>query len=127
MKAIIIAFTFLFGILSFAPNMQGGQFFKLSEVAEHYKSHQGSEEQFVSFLDFVKDHYFKNHDTKDNERNLPFKSTVASAFVLVIHQLELEPFHEYLLMVNEEKNFFGEPNSFLQQKSFSIWNPPRVV
>lgn len=127
MKATIIAFTFLFGILSFAPNMQGGQFFKLSEVVEHYESHQDSKEQFQSFLDFVKDHYFTNHDTKDNERNLPFKSTVASAFVLVIHQVKLEPIHEYLFIVNEEKNFFGEPTSFVQQKSFSIWNPPRVA
>ncbi len=127
MKATIIAFTFLFGILSFAPNMQGGQFFKLSEVVEHYKAHQDSDEQFKSFMDFVKDHYFTNHDTKDNERHLPFKSSVASAFVLVIHQVKLEPIHEYLFIVNEEKNFFGEPTAFVQQKLFSIWNPPRVA
>jgi hypothetical protein len=127
MKATIIAFTFLFGILSFAPNMQGGQFFKLSEIVEHYESHQDSDEHFQSFIDFVKEHYFTNHNTKDNERNLPFKSTVASAFVLVIHQVKLEPIHEHLFIINEEKNFFGEPTSFVQQKSFSIWNPPRVA
>lgn len=127
MKPTIIAFTFLFGILSLAPNMQGGQFFKLSKVVEHYKSHQDSEEQFQSFLDFVKDHYFKNHDSKDNECNLPFKSTMASTFVLVIHQVKIEPIHEYLLIVKEEKSFFGEPNSFVQQKSLYIWNPPRVA
>jgi len=127
MKATIIAFTFLFGILSFAPNMQGGQFFKLSELVNHYEAHQDSDEHFQSFIDFVKEHYFTNHNTKDNERNLPFKSTVASAFVLVIHQVKLEPIHEYLFIVNEEKNFFGEPTSFVQQKSFSIWNPPRVA
>jgi hypothetical protein len=127
MRITIIAFTFLFGILSFAPNMQGGQFFKLSELVNHYETHQDGEEHFQSFLEFVKDHYFSNHHTKDNERNLPFKSTVASAFVLVIHQVKLEPIHEYLFIVSEEKSFFGEPTSFVQQKSFSIWNPPRVA
>lgn len=127
MRITIIAFTFLFGVLSFAPNMQGGQFFKLSELVNHYETHQDGEERFQSFLAFVKDHYFTNHHTKDNERNLPFKSTVACAFVLVIHQVKLEPIHEYLFIVNEEKSFFGEPNSSVQQKIFSIWNPPRVA
>jgi hypothetical protein len=127
MKATIIAFTFLFGILSFAPNMQGGQFFKLSEVVDHYESHQDSDEHFKSFISFVKDHYFTNHHTKDNERNLPFKSTVASVFVLVIHQVKLEPIHESQFIANKEKCYFGEPNSTVQQKIFSIWNPPRVA
>lgn len=127
MRFAIISFAILFGVLSFAPNMQGGQFFKLSEVIEHYENHQESEDSFSSILSFVKEHYFSNNTTDENERHLPFKSTVVGAFVLVIHQVELQPIHEYLFSLDREKSYFGEPNGHIQNRIISVWNPPQVA
>ena len=126
MRFAIISFIFIFGILSFAPNMQGGQFFKISEVVDHYQTHQDSDETFGSFFAFVKDHYFSNHHTNDNERHLPFKTTVISAFILVIHNIELQPIHDSFFILDEKKACFGEPNRMIQSNIINIWNPPQL-
>jgi hypothetical protein len=126
MRFAIFSFIFIFGILSFAPNMQGGQFFKISEVVEHYQTHQDSDETFSSFFSFVKDHYFSNHRTNENERHMPFKTTAVSAFILVIHHIELQPIHDSLFILDEDKACFGEPNHTIRNKEISIWNPPQL-
>lgn len=127
MRFTVILFAVLFGILSLAPNMQGGQFFKLSEVVDHYRDHQKSEESFSSFVSFVKDHYFQNHSTNEDERQMPFKSSVVSALVLVVHDCAISPVKEVTLFNEEPENIFGEPHGAPQKQSCSIWNPPRTV
>lgn len=127
MRFAVITFTILFGILSFAPNMQGGQFFKLSEVIEHYETHQESKESFSSFIDFVKEHYFTNHHTNENERNLPFKSSVASPLVLVFQQVQMHEIPLSKFIEEEDDSCFGEPKNRIQNKIISVWNPPQVV
>lgn len=127
MKFTVILFAVLFGILSLAPNMQGGQFFKLSEVVDHYRDHQSSEETFSSFVSFVKDHYFQNHNTNEDERHMPFKSSVVSALVLVVHDCKISPVKEAMPFNEEPENCFGEPHGAPQKQSCSIWNPPRMV
>jgi hypothetical protein len=127
MRFLIIVFAIVFGFLSFAPNMQGGQFFKFNEVIQHFEAHQQSKESFNSFFAFVKNHYFSNHGTKENEKNLPFKTNILNSFVLVIHEVKLVPVNEDLIEVIEQSSCFGEPNGQLSKTSISIWNPPQMA
>lgn len=125
MRLSIIVFAFLFGILSLAPNMQGGQFFKISEVVEHYNEHQGSQDGFKTVFAFIQDHYFENN-TKENKHNLPFKSIVASVFVMHIHNISIVPVVEKDDILTMQAHFFGESSSQNYSKLFSIWNPPQL-
>jgi hypothetical protein len=127
MRFLIIVFALVFGFLSFAPNMQGGQFFKFNEVIQHFEDHQESKESFNSFFSFVKNHYFSNHGTKENEKNLPFKTNILNTFVLVIHEVKLAPVHEDPIEIIEQSSCFGEPNGQLSKTSISIWNPPQMA
>jgi hypothetical protein len=127
MRFTVIIFTVLFGILSFAPNMQGGQFFKLSELVDHYQEHQNSRNSFSSFVAFVKDHYFQNHSTREDERQLPFKSSVISTLVLVAQEVKVQPVSIPIVHIEDRENCFGEPHGAPQNQSFSIWNPPRMI
>lgn len=127
MRFSVIILAILFGVLSFAPNMQGGQFFKLSEVVDHFQDHQNSKESFSSFLAFVKDHYFQNHKSSDDERHLPFKSSVVSALVLVAQEYKVSPVSLPVAYIERQENCFGEPHGAPQNQIYSIWNPPRTI
>jgi len=127
MRFLIFVFALVFGFLSFAPNMQGGQFFKFNEVLQHFEDHQESKESYTSFLSFVKNHYFSNHGTNDNEKNLPFKTNILSSFVLVIHEVKISPVNESFIELIEQSPCFGEPNGQLSKTSISIWNPPQMA
>ena len=81
MKIVIVFFTVLFTIVSLAPNMRGVEYFKLTEVIEHYNEHQKSQDSFNSFFSFLKEHYSKNHKSNKDEKNFPFKSLMAFSFV----------------------------------------------
>ena len=70
MKIVIVFFTVLFTIVSLAPNMRGVEYFKLTEVIEHYNEHQKSQDSFNSFFSFLKEHYSKNHKSNKDEKNL---------------------------------------------------------
>ncbi|MEY3236606.1 MAG: hypothetical protein RI883_707 [Bacteroidota bacterium] len=126
MRWSIIVFTFLFGILSLAPNMQGGQFFKISEIVEHYNGHQESADEFKSVLAFIQDHYFENNNSKENKHNLPFKSVVSSVLVMHIQNVSIVPVVEVAETVKLQAHNFGEPNSQNYNKLYSIWNPPQM-
>jgi hypothetical protein len=126
MRLGVIFFAFLFGILSLAPNMQGGQFFKISEIVEHYNGHQKSKEGFGSVLSFIQDHYFKNENSKENKHNLPFKSIVASVSVMHVQNISIIPIVEKIEFTPMQSHYFGEPNSRNFSKLYSIWNPPQM-
>ena len=127
MRVSIIFFTFLFGILSLAPNMQGGQFFKLSEIIEHYNGHQESKDGFNTVLNFVQDHYFSNKNSKENKHNLPFKSVVASVSVMHVQNVSIIPVVEKAEFSLIQSHYFGEPSSRNYSKLYSIWNPPQMA
>ena len=127
MRLTVIIFAFLFGILSFAPNMQGGQFFKISEVVEHYNGHQNSKEGFKSVLAFIQDHYFDNNNSKENKHNLPFKSVVSSVLVMHVQNIAIIPVVEKIEILAIHSHCFGEPNNQNFSKLFSIWNPPQMA
>lgn len=126
MRFAIILFVSIFGILSFAPNMQGGQFFKISEILEHYQDHQSGTETFDSFISFLKEHYSGDHDTKENEKQMPFKSVVACSSILVLEDFKITPIFFYCPVAEIEDHCFGEPKGKIQGKSIPVWNPPKL-
>jgi hypothetical protein len=126
MRFSIIVFACLFGILSFAPNMQGGQFFKISEVVEHYNTHQQSEDGFKSVFAFIQEHYFENNNSKENKHNLPFKSVVSSVLVMHVQNVSIIPVVEKMEILRTHTHCFGEPNNQNFSKLYSIWNPPQM-
>ena len=108
-----------------APNMQGAQLFKIGEVVEHYHIHQRSNENFVSFVDFIVDHYFKNRETNKNEQELPFKSVVAAPVLIAFEKIDLisVTMHQWVEPITK-------PNVYqlikpTQSRLVSIWNPPK--
>ena len=126
MKLTVVMFAMLFGILSLAPNMQGGQFFKISELVEHYEEHQQTDKMFSSFLSFVSEHYFNNHKTSDGEEQMPFKSTVASVPVMSFHSVEITLVEISMFISLDEAELFGEPHGKINGYSGSIWHPPKA-
>lgn len=128
MKLFSILFAILFGVLSLAPNMQGGQFLKLNELVEHYEEHQEGNKPFTSFFSFVKEHYFNNAISSGDEQNMPFKSTVVTVTVLAHIQSEIHiPTFQQLVETIEIPSLFGEPSDKIVSVSLSIWNPPKMA
>ena len=126
MKFLTLIFVVVFGVLSLAPNMQGAQLFKLSEVVEHYQAHQHSEEMFSSFLDFIVDHYFKNRETNKNEQELPFKSVVAAPVLITFQKVELQPVTLLFRLRSVSKPIHYYQSKISQVRLNSIWNPPQI-
>ena len=126
MRLTVLLFTLLFGILSLAPNMQGGQFFKISELVEHYEHHQDSGDTFRSFLSFVGDHYFNNHQTSDDEKQMPFKSTVAPVLLLTVHHVELIAVELPEFQETQTILPFIQAHGKISGFNGSVWNPPKM-
>ncbi len=127
MRFFVFSLAVFFGILSLAPNMQGGQFFKLSEMVEHFEDHQQSDDSFSSFMSFVQEHYFSNGHANSNERSLPFKSLVAAPLLLVMQEFQLFIVSEAFPIDAKLKHPFGDPSGSIKTQSMAIWNPPRLV
>ena len=125
MKIVIVFFTVLFTIVSLAPNMRGVEYFKLTEVIEHYNEHQKSQDSFNSFFSFLKEHYSKNHKSNKDENNFPFKSLMANSFHLIHQDYQQIEILEFDLSKSSEKVVFNYKSLFYQQNLFAIWNPPK--
>jgi hypothetical protein len=125
MKVVIVFFTVLFTIVSLAPNMRGVEYFKLTEVIEHYNEHQKSQDSFNSFFSFLKEHYSKNHKSNKDEKNFPFKSLMANSFHLIYQDCQQIEILEFDLSNSSEKVVFNYKSLFYQQNLFAIWNPPK--
>jgi hypothetical protein len=125
MKVVIVFFTVLFTIVSLAPNMRGVEYFKLTEVIEHYNEHQKSQDSFNSFFSFLKEHYSKNHKSNKDEKNFPFKSLMANSFHLIHQDYQQIEILEFDLSNSSEKVVFNYKSLFYQQNLFAIWNPPK--
>ena len=125
MKIVIVFFTVLFTIVSLAPNMRGVEYFKLTEVIEHYNEHQKSQDSFNSFFSFLKEHYSKNHKSNKDEKNFPFKSLMANSFHLIHQDYQQIEILEFDLSNSSEKVVFNYKSLFYRQNLFAIWNPPK--
>ena len=125
MKIVIVFFTVLFTIVSLAPNMRGVEYFKLTEVIEHYNEHQKSQDSFNSFFSFLKEHYSKNHKSNKDEKNFPFKSLMANSFHLIHQDYQQIEILEFDFSNSSEKVVFNYKSLFYQQNLFAIWNPPK--
>lgn len=126
MKSLTLILVIVFGMLSLAPNMQGAQLLKFSEVVEHYQVHQQSNESFSSFVDFIIDHYFKNRETKKNELELPFKSVVAAPVLITFQKVELQPVTLHFRLKSVSKPILHYQSKISQFRLNSIWNPPQI-
>ena len=128
MKFVVIVLLVLFSLLTLAPNMQGAQYLKVGEMIEHYESDYTPKGLgFASFIDFIKKHYTENVDlSKQEHKNLPFKSYTNTITQLSISEFELKQIVVQRIIVCKEKKYFSEPNSSKNQHLFSIWNPPRI-
>jgi hypothetical protein len=125
MKTLTFTLAFLFGVLSLAPNMQGAQLFKLTEVVEHFHEHQKSEENFSTFIDFIVDHYFKNRETNKNEQELPFKSVVAAPVLIALEKIEVIPVTFQYFIEPISKPNVHQLSLPTQARLNPIWNPPQ--
>lgn len=128
MRVILISWVFLFSILTLAPNLQGAQLFKVGDMLHHYTNHhQENGISFNSFVDFLKEHYSKEVDSKDSEhKNLPFKTINPTAIHLSLNEVKISPVVEFTHVVFSEKVKYAEPQFADSQKLASIWNPPRI-
>ncbi len=124
-KTLIILFTFYFGVLSAAPNLQGIEFFKVQKLFEHYNQHQNSSEDFASFSEFLFDHYLKNHPTNDNERDLPFKTVHFSTPLIFNQRPNIIPISDLTEFEILNKPVFGEPSKKSTVNISLVWNPPK--
>jgi hypothetical protein len=105
--------------------MRGVEYFKLTEVIEHYNEHQKSQDSFNSFFSFLKEHYSKNHKSNKDEKNFPFKSLMANSFHLIHQDYQQIEILEFDLSNSSEKVVFNYKSLFYQQNLFAIWNPPK--
>ncbi|MEY4521123.1 MAG: hypothetical protein RIT10_308 [Bacteroidota bacterium] len=126
MRLVIVLFTFLFTIVSLAPNMRGGEYFKFTEVIAHYNNHQKSETAYSSFFTFLKEHYSKDHKPNKDEKNLPFKTLTANSFHLIHQDCSILKIEDLIIIPIIKKEHFNYKKSFYQQKLFAIWNPPKT-
>ena len=126
MRIFAISFAIVFGFISIAPNLQGAQWLNFGKVLEHYNNHQSGSERFTSFITFLKSHYFENHPTSSDEKQMPFKSTSFCKLVVVFQKLDPAHIALFPLQPSTQKDCFGEPNHIIQNRTISIWNPPRL-
>jgi hypothetical protein len=105
--------------------MRGVEYFKLTEVVKHYNEHQNSQDSFNSFFSFLKEHYSKNHKSKKDEKNFPFKSMMANSFHLIHQDCPQIKILEFTPLNSSEKAVFYYKNAYYPQNLFAIWNPPK--
>lgn len=119
--------SFYFLVLSFAPNFQGVEFFKINELITHYKQHSvvNSNE---SFIDFMMEHYgnAKKHDSSGH-KNLPLKSfqNVAIIFIYLPELIELADMSQ--TSISEKKRITSKYRQSFSLTNFKpIWHPPKL-
>lgn len=114
-------------VLSLAPNMQGGEYFKLYKLVGHYLSHQTSENTYSDFLSFLNDHYLKKGHHEKEHKELPFKNQSGHTIVIAFSMNRIEKIEaqETTISVKSPKFFYKDP--IPEQVRGSVWNPPKIV
>ena len=127
MKLFAWIFSLYILVLSLAPNMQGGEYFKLYKLVDHYVNHQSSEKTYADFFSFLNDHYLKKGHHEKEHRELPFKNqSVHTALVIAYHQNKIEKIELHETVVSESTVQFFYEDPIPDQVRGSVWNPPKM-
>jgi hypothetical protein len=114
-------------VLSFAPNFQGIEFFKVNELISHYKQHSALNSN-EGFIDFLLEHYgnAKKHDSNDH-KNLPFKSVSNAATVFINLPELIDVTHITQASLSEKKRLTSNYKQSFSLTNFKpIWHPPQL-
>ena len=128
MIAILLSTQILLG--SFFPNVDAMQLAKIGELVKHYQEHVATENQELSFVDFLVMHYSStsNHNktAKHSHSNLPH---LDSHHVVIAY---CEPIFKSIIPSSSSTIFqsFPEPNFSWQNfyhfsLSQTLLNPPK--
>jgi hypothetical protein len=113
-------------VLSLAPNMQGGEYFKVYGLIDHYMNHQTGEKTYSDFLAFLNDHYLNQKHHENEHENLPFKSHSVQTIVIATHTVEIKTVSEYNeISEPREKGFFVDQSGPIARAG-TVWNPPQL-
>ena len=118
------AATIFFLVLTVSIQTPVGQLFKLPLLIEHFIKHQNQNR--VSLLDFLDDHYLSNHNDADlpEDEQLPFKnitfSTIGYAIVPGLSKGNV------IARLPVAKKITYSETYAPQQHLASIFHPPRV-
>ncbi len=121
-KALAILLLFIFSV----TQTEFGQLLKFPLLFEHYNKHL-QQNQTLSFIEFLKDHYAKEHQDKDQteDRRLPFltsmsqSSNIAVVPVAILPQKPVKNVIKKFYLLNDQHNL---PKVF-----HSIFHPPQSI
>jgi hypothetical protein len=125
MKYFTWILTLYIFVLSLAPNLKGGEYFKIYELVEHYVSHQTGEKNYTDFISFINDHYSKNDHHEKEHHELPFKNHTINTVVLAHYAFTPISIPFSALTISERTASYFYQNSFYSKDRGSIWNPPQ--
>lgn len=122
-KLIVLFLLFIF----MCANTSIVQLLKLPNLIEHYKEHKSeSDEDSISFIDFIKLHYSKNAEHSHEEHHdLPFKTIESSSLIIYFAMMENNQI-ETISFFNWRKKIFGYYITFKSNLTSSIWLPPKI-
>ena len=110
-----------------------GQLLKLPTLIHHYLEHhddENEEEHDLSFLDFLKIHYFEdNHadNAEHDHNNLPFKTLDCPSVNIVFVSAQPHIFVLYTASILSSKNVAVYALKHYSSTSFgNIWQPPKL-
>ena len=127
MRLFVFFLSCYFFVLSFAPNFQGVEFFKVKELITHFKQHSIANSN-EGFIDFLLEHYgnAKKHDSSDH-KNLPFKSVQNAAIVFIYLPEQIEVTDMSQTSIFEKKRMTSNYKQSFSLTNFKpIWHPPQL-
>ena len=128
MRLTSFVITLYFFILSIAPNMQGIQFFNLTNFIDHYQEHLARNEN-SDLLSFVQEHYFNRlTEFEEDHRHLPLKVKIQVATgVMNFEKFDLSPITEVVpVIIESSSKIASKKRSFYNKNVHSIWQPPQI-
>ena len=128
MRLTSFVITLYFFILSIAPNMQGVQFFNLTNFIDHYQEHLARNEN-SDLLSFVQEHYFNRlTEFEEDHRHLPLKVKIQVATgVMNFEKFDLSPITEVVpVIIESTSKIASKKRSFYNKNVHSIWQPPQI-
>jgi hypothetical protein len=120
-KAIAIFFLVIFSF-SFT---EARQFMKLPRLIEHYHDHMSREK--ITVAAFLQQHYLADHKDdgdKNEDSNLPFKSTEITSICSIFYPPPAVDVTQYQEQQVPERILYNEP-WVVTGHSFSVFHPPR--
>lgn len=121
-KILTILLLFIFSV----TQTELGQLLKLPFLFEHYSKHR-QYNQALSFIDFLKDHYSRDHQDQDQkeDRKLPFHSSICNPSIIAIVSTTALPQKPFKSVFN--KHYLLNDQHHLPQVFYSIFHPPQAI